>query len=189
MASDAELIGLSVTGDGEAFVEVVQRHEAAVGAYLARRAGREVAKDLLGEVWLAAFGSRRTYDRSFADARPWLFGVAHNTLRRHWRSLLPEEPLPDVAGPELGWDPWPAVDERVDGAETVRTALLGLRTTEREVLTLVVWEDLTVADAARALGIPSGTAYRYLHQARVALREAPRILELLADMTTVRDAK
>jgi RNA polymerase sigma factor (sigma-70 family) len=189
VASDAELLGRSVAGDGEAFVEVVHRHEAAVAAYLARRAGREVAKDLLGEVWLAAFGSRRSYDRSFADARPWLFGVAHNTLRRHWRALPAEHPLPDVSDLEVGWDPWPAVDERVEGAETVRAALMGLRPAEREVLTLVVWEDLTVADAARALGIPSGTAYRYLHQARVALRAAPGIADLLADMNVVRDSK
>jgi DNA-directed RNA polymerase specialized sigma24 family protein len=86
MASDAELIAQSLAGDGEAFVEVIRRHEAAVGAYLARRAGRELAEDLLGEVWAAALASRGTYDRSFPDAGPRLFGVAHNTLRRHWRS-------------------------------------------------------------------------------------------------------
>jgi RNA polymerase sigma-70 factor (ECF subfamily) len=37
MTSDAELIGRSLAGDGEAFMEVIGRHEAAVGAYLARR--------------------------------------------------------------------------------------------------------------------------------------------------------
>lgn len=189
MASDAELIAWSLAGDEEAFVEVVRRHETAVGAYLARRAGREVAKDLLAEVWLAAFGSRRAYDGSFPDARPWLFGVAHNTLRRHWRSVPVEEPLPDMTHLEAGWDPWPAVDERVEGAATLRIALMGLRPAEREVLTLVVWEDLSVAGAARALGIPPGTAYRYLHQARLVLRGAPGMVELLTDVNTVMDAK
>ncbi|MGH3396694.1 MAG: sigma factor [Streptosporangiaceae bacterium] len=71
---------------------MICRHEAAVGAYLTRRAGRGVAEELLGEVWAAAFGSRANYDRSFPDARPWLFGVALNTLRRHWRSRRAEEP-------------------------------------------------------------------------------------------------
>ena len=59
MASDAQLIVRSLAGDGEAFVEVIRRHEAAVGAYLTRRAGRGAAEELLGEVWVAAFGSRR----------------------------------------------------------------------------------------------------------------------------------
>jgi hypothetical protein len=47
MASDAELIGRSLAGDEEAFVEVIRRHQAAVGAYLTRRAGQGVAEDLL----------------------------------------------------------------------------------------------------------------------------------------------
>jgi hypothetical protein len=62
---DAELIARSLGGDEDAFVEVVRRHEAAVGPTSHGRAGREVAEDLLGEVWVAARGSRASYDRSF----------------------------------------------------------------------------------------------------------------------------
>jgi RNA polymerase sigma-70 factor (ECF subfamily) len=184
VASDAELIGWSLAGDREAFVGVVFRHEAAIGSYLARRAGTGVARDLLSEVWLAAYRSRSTYDRSFPDARPWLFGVARNTLRRHWRSLPPEELLPDMADLEAGRDPWPAIDERIDTAAALRTAVMGLRPIEREVLTLVVWEDLSVVDAARALGIPPGSAYRNLHQARQTLRSAPGMVDLLTNLNT-----
>src|ERR1700760_2597742 len=89
---DSELIARSLNGDEGAFVEVVRRHEAAVRAYLARGAGRDLAEGLLGEVWLAALASRASYDRSFPNAGPWLFGVAHNTLRRHWRSPPGEGP-------------------------------------------------------------------------------------------------
>src|SRR3954454_5034914 len=81
MTSDAELIGRSLAGDGEAFMEVISRHEGAVGAYLARRAGRAAAEDLVGDVWVAVFESRRTYARSYAQARPWLYGVALTRLR------------------------------------------------------------------------------------------------------------
>jgi RNA polymerase sigma factor (sigma-70 family) len=187
MASDAELIARSLAGDGEAFVEVIRRHEAAVGAYLARRAGRELAGDLLGEVWVAALVSRGSYDHSFPDAGPWLFGVARNTLRRHWRSRAAEEPVPDMAGMAPGWDPWPAVDSRVDTERVLRAALARLRPQEQEILTLVAWEDLTVADAGRALGLPAGTARRCLHQARMALRGAPGVAALLNDLITVKE--
>ena len=37
MASDAELIGWSLAGDPDAFVEVIDRHESAVWAFLVRR--------------------------------------------------------------------------------------------------------------------------------------------------------
>src|SRR6201995_6097617 len=99
---DAELIARSLDGDQDAFVEVVRRHEAAVGASRARRAGRDLAEDLLGEVWLAALASRASYDRSFPNAGPWLFGVAHNTLRRHWRAPPAGEPDAGVTRPGSG---------------------------------------------------------------------------------------
>jgi RNA polymerase sigma-70 factor (ECF subfamily) len=102
---------------------VVRRHEASVGHYLARRVGRESAEDLLGEVRVAALASRTAYDRSFPDARPWLFGVAHNMLRRHWRSRPTEEPMADLPGMASGWDPWAAVDARVDVESVLWEAL------------------------------------------------------------------
>jgi RNA polymerase sigma factor (sigma-70 family) len=179
MASDAELIGRSLDGDTDAFAEVICRHERALGAYLARRVGRKTAEDVLGEVWVAAFESRGSYDRSFAEARPWLYGVALNKLRRYWRSEPAEELTPDVTSLANGWDPWPAVDARVDTQAVLRAALAKLKPEEREVLTLVAWEDLTVAEAARVLGIPAGTARRLLHQARKALRNAPEVAALL----------
>jgi RNA polymerase sigma-70 factor (ECF subfamily) len=189
MTSDAELIGRSLAGDGDAFMEVIGRHEVAVGAYLARRAGREAAEDLLGEVWMAAFESRGGYDRSFPGARPWLYGVALNRLRRYWRSRPAEELVPDVTRLARGWDPWPAVDDRVDTQAVLRTALARLRPDEREVLTLVAWEDLTAADAARVLGMPAGTARRLLHQARTALRSTPDVAALLTDLNSVKESQ
>jgi RNA polymerase sigma factor (sigma-70 family) len=186
MASDAELIGRSLAGDTDAFMEVIGRHEAAIGAYLARRVGRETAEDLLGDVWVAAFESRRTYDRSYAEARPWLYAVALSRLRHYWRSRPAEDLVPDVTALASGWDPWPAVDVRVDTRTVLRAALAGLKPEEREVLTLVAGEDLTVADAARVLGMPDGTARRLLHQARTALRNAPEVAVLLKELNSVK---
>jgi RNA polymerase sigma factor (sigma-70 family) len=189
MGSDAELIGRSLAGDGDAFMEVICRHEVAIGAYLERRVGREAAEDLLGDVWVAAFESRGKYDRSFAGARPWLYGVALNRLRHYWRSRPAEDLVPDVTGLVSEWDPWPAVDVRVDTRTAFRAALAGLGSQEREVLTLVAGEDLTVADAARVLGMPAGTARRLLHQARTALRNAPEVAVLLTELNCVKETK
>jgi RNA polymerase sigma-70 factor (ECF subfamily) len=49
-----ELIARSLDGDEDALVEVVRRHETAVAACLSLRVGREVAEDMLVEVWVAA---------------------------------------------------------------------------------------------------------------------------------------
>ena len=84
--TDGTLIERSCRGRPDAFVEVVRRHETAVHAFLARRAGPQVAADLLGEVWLRAFAGRGGYDPAHQDARPWLYGIARNVLRAHWRA-------------------------------------------------------------------------------------------------------
>ena len=86
------------------FVELFWQHGAAVHAYLSRRAGRQDADDLLGEVWLQAFRSRERYDHRWASALPWLYGIARNVLRAHWRT---DPPVPSPAEPLASHDPWP----------------------------------------------------------------------------------
>jgi RNA polymerase sigma factor (sigma-70 family) len=166
---DGTLIERSVRVRPDAFVRVVQRHEAAVHGFLARRAGRQAADDLLGEVWVRAFAARGGYDAGRADARPWLYGIARNVLRAHWRA----GPDPGHAAAEEAADPWDDVVDRLDSAARVRalvSALRALPAAEHDVLLLVAWEQLTPAEAAAVLGVPQGTARSRLHRARAALR-------------------
>ena len=84
-----------------------------------------------------------------ADARPWLYGIAANLLRRHRR-----------------WK------ER-----RLRAYARGRGPGERDVLLLHAWADLTYDQIAEALAIPVGTVRSRLHRARgivgELLREAP----------------
>jgi RNA polymerase sigma factor (sigma-70 family) len=177
--TDGTLIERSARGRPDAFVEVVSRHELAVHAFLSRRAGPQVAADLLGEVWVRAFAGRAGYDPAYPDARPWLFGIARNVLRAHWRSRQNASPADRVtakcaADPaDPAEDPWDEVIDRLDSAgqaHALAAAIRALPPAERDVLLLVAWEQLTPAQAARALGVPAGTARSRLHRARAALR-------------------
>jgi RNA polymerase sigma factor (sigma-70 family) len=169
--TDADLIERSVGGEPDAFVAVVERHEVAVHGYLARRAGRQAADDLLAEVWARAFAGRARYARGQADARPWLYGIARHVLAAHWQARAREAGAAEC----LSEDPWDEVIDRLDsaaGARVLAPALRELPVAEREVLLLVAWEELTPAQAAAVLGVPQGTARSRLHRARVALRLA-----------------
>ena len=169
--TDGVLIERSARGQPEAFVAVVERHEVAVHGFLTRRAGREAAADLLAEVWLRAFAGRAGYDPDHGDARPWLYGIARNVLRAHWRASARQ--VHGAVSPTV--DPWDDVIDRLDSAADARAlmpALRALPATEREVLLLVVWEQLTPAEAAAVVGVPPGTARSRLHRARAALRLA-----------------
>ena len=120
METDGALIECSVRGRPDAFVEVVRRHEVAVHKFLARRAGREPADDLLGEVWVRAFGARHTFRTEQDDALPWLYGIARNVLRAHWRSAAMSRLCPGGTwDAEETVDPWDEVVERLDSATWV----------------------------------------------------------------------
>ncbi len=171
METDGTLIERSVRGRPDAFVEVVRRHEAAVYAFLARRAGHQVAADLLGEVWVRAVAGRGGYDPAHSGARPWLYGIARNVLRAHWRAA--DHAAPESALAEAAADPWDELVDRLDSAARVRALAAAVRALppgERDVLLLVAWEQLTPAQAATVLGVPPGTARSRLHRARAALR-------------------
>jgi len=171
--TDGALIEWSVRGRADAFVEVVRRHEVAVHGFLARRAGHQAADDLLGEVWVRAFAARAGFQPGYADARPWLYGIARNVLRAHWRAAASADP-PSTAS-EGQNDPWDDVVERLDSAAWARAladAVRALPAGERDVLLLVAWEQLTPAEAAAVLGVPAGTARSRLHRARATLRLA-----------------
>ena len=166
--TDEQVMGRSTAGDSAAFVELFWRHGPAVHAYLARRAGRQEADDLLSEVWLRAFKGRA--GRRGPNALPWLYGIARNVLFSHWRqSMRPPTPvgIPDPM------DPWPDADTRMDAIaqrESIRRILAALPEDEREVLLLVVWEQLTPAQVALVLGLPQGTARSRLHRALSTFR-------------------
>ena len=167
--TDAQVVSWSMIGDSTAFVELTWRHSAAIHRYLSRRAGRAQADALLGEVWVQAFRSRASYDHAWPDARPWLFGIARNVLRAHWRAsaLLPPCFLAAVT------DPWPKVDDQLDATarrHELELALESLTEAEREVLLLVAWEQLSQAEIAFVLGIPPGTVRSRLHRARAVMR-------------------
>ena len=170
MDTDGTLIERSCRGRPDAFVEVVSRHEIAVHAFLARRAGPQAAADLLGEVWLRAFAGRGGYDPAYPDARPWLYGIARNVLRAHWRAARTDDQAPLT---EASTDPWDDVAGRLDSAARIQALLPAVRALppdERDVLLLVAWEQLTPAQAATVLGVPPGTARSRLHRARTTLR-------------------
>src|SRR5580693_10559059 len=83
--SDSELLA-SLPRQPELMGVLYERHAPAVFRYLARRAGPAAAEDLLSEVFIAALSaSRRVVAHDSGSALPWLYGIALNVLRNHFR--------------------------------------------------------------------------------------------------------
>jgi RNA polymerase sigma factor (sigma-70 family) len=147
----------------------------AVYRFIARRVGAALAEDLAAEAFATAYRRRRSFDPGQGSLRSWLYGIAANLVRSHWRAeqhllaldarLRPEADISD--GPDV-------VDQRVTAALLAPqlAAALGLLTRDqREVLLLHAWAELSHEEIAAALQVAPGTVRSRLSRARALLRE------------------
>ena len=173
--SDAAVIAASLASPA-AFAGVFERHHAAVHRYLARRLGVDLADELAAETFAVAFAKRGRYNGAFADARPWLFGIATKLAHRHRRREERELRAYARTGVDAAV-PSPAerISERADSAVAGRAlaaALASLSADERDVLLLYAWVELDQPEIAAALSIALGTVKSRLHRARGRVRES-----------------
>jgi RNA polymerase sigma-70 factor (ECF subfamily) len=164
-----------IAGDPAAFRAFYREHVEAVQRFVARRVDDpQLAADLTAEVFLAAVQSAPRY-RGDGVPRAWLYGIARVVVAAEIRrSALARATERRVAARRLLDDDDVArIQQRIDAAAQARVlyaALLRLPDGERAVLELVALDELSVADAATALGIRPVTARVRLHRARTAMR-------------------
>ena len=161
----------------ERFAVLFDRHAPHIHRYLSRRAGRQVADNLVAETFLAAFAKRDRYDLGHPDARPWLYGIATNLVGQHRRDQVRQYKITQAAAaaePEV-----PGHADKVAADVTAQAmhallegALAALSAGDRDVLLLIAWEQLTYQEVSRALAIPVGTVQSRLHRARTKVRQA-----------------
>ncbi|MDA0142123.1 RNA polymerase sigma factor [Solirubrobacter sp. CPCC 204708] len=164
---DATIIAASVS-DPPAFAAVFDRHWAELRRYCVSRAAA-VGEDLAAETFRLAFDRRRRYDARYADARPWLYGIATNLLRRHFRDAARRGvPLFTRA---FGFedDALGRVEAQALGPD-LAAALKTVAAADRDALLLHAWAELTYTEIAHATGIPVGTVRSRIHRARTQLR-------------------
>jgi RNA polymerase sigma factor (sigma-70 family) len=173
LAPDSDAISASVTAPAE-FAVVFDRHYDAIHAYLQRRVGPDLADELSAQSFLVAIDNRARYDTSRADARPWLFGIATNLLRRHHRHELCELRAYARSGVDPVLDAFDGIEERLDASSLGRELaeiLARLPADELNALLLYAWADLSYAEVGEALGVPVGTVRSRLSRVRARIRE------------------
>jgi RNA polymerase sigma-70 factor (ECF subfamily) len=172
-----------IATDFAAFEAFYRRHVDAVTRFIARRVDDpHTVADLVAEVFVAVLDSAHTYRPKLGSEVAWLYGVARNTLSAERRRAFKESQLTARAGGrrQLDDDDLARLEERIDAARHARQALhamAALPDGERAMLELVVIDELTVTEAAAALGIRPGAAKVRLHRARQALRALPFAME------------
>ncbi len=172
--SDESLVLACAGGDGRALEELFHRHGAQVYRILGRLAhvDRRDLEDLVQVTFLEVHRSARRFSGRSAVGT-WIISVALNVARHHARSESRRRTaMAAVTRATLAPEPH-RPDDRVSHRQSLERLRVGIEALPydfRVVFLLCDLEGLKGTDAARALGIPEGTVWRRLHEARTRLR-------------------
>jgi len=151
-ALDSELLKQIAMGNQEAFRILWDRFGAGVYTVCRRRLGDPgAAEDAAQEAFTSVWRRAGTFDPARGSAAAWLYAVARNAAAQLVRRgqtgatlmVLDDQTADAEKDPVLGF--------------ALHAALTRLPATEREVLELAYFEDLTQSEIAARLRLPLGT--------------------------------
>lgn len=182
--ADEALMQSYATGDIEAFEELLARHRQPLFGYLCRMLkNRELAEDILQEVFIRVIRSRTSYKKS-AKFTTWLYRIAHNAcidaLRRE--KYRKTESLSESVGGSEGTgmqlqdvipsaNPGPdEVVAREQLSEALKQCIARLSPEQREVFVLRQYQDLPFQEIARVTRTSESTVKSRMRYALKNLR-------------------
>lgn len=182
-ASDQDLLTRHVAGDKDAFGELVRRHRDRLWAVALRTLGdREEAADAVQDALVSAYRAAHTF-RGQSAVTTWLHRITVNACLDRARKAASRKtsPVEDTERLEQLLEPHEsaaAPAERNDLHRELFEALSTLPVDQRAALVLVDMQGYPVAEAARVLGVPTGTV-----KSRCA-RGRARLLPLVTHLRT-----
>lgn len=171
--SDEQIVERALTGDAEAFGEIVQRWERRIFALAFGMLGREEeARDATQETFLAAFRNLRAF-RGDAKVSSWLHRIAVNQcITRQRRAKVRNESALETEEEKNAASFAAPISSSpvgvVEGRETtaaVRLAVNSLPLELRQVVVMKEFEELTFKEIADALDLPLSTVKSRLYTA------------------------
>jgi RNA polymerase sigma-70 factor, ECF subfamily len=165
--TDEKLMLAFSHGSPEAFSELFHRYRQPIFAFFRRRLSDPAhAEELAQEAFLAVVRSAAHYEPR-ALFRTYLYAIAFKILRAHRRKIIFRAAF--FASQSASRD-----SAALDHTETellVRRAVAKLDVTDREVLLLREFEQLSYAEIADLLQLPINTVRSRLFRARMALAD------------------
>lgn len=175
-ATETSLIERLQRGDSAAFEAIVEAHQSVIYGYLRARVVQPAdAEDLAQEVFLRFYAGRRNFDAG-QPIRPWLLGIARNSLREFVRLHRRRK--------EVGWTAiCLELDENLckvkregidgpldDAMQQLPDCLGALGESAREALTLRYNAKMRLAQIGQKLHRSEGAIKLLMFRARQALK-------------------
>lgn len=156
-------------GDRAAFELVYRALVDELYAYVRGQCHNDVdAEDIVASVFFKAWRSASRYRLGSQSFRPWIYGIARNEVRNHWRLSDQSLTLLDTEIAE------PAGDSFDDAAAQaiLAKALSTLTPEQREVVVLRYFNEKSHREIAQIMGKREGSVRALLHRALQQMRKA-----------------
>ncbi len=165
--TDEQLMGAFARGSEGAFGVLFERYKSQVFGFFCRRVtNRALAEELTQDTFFALLRAAGRYEPT-ALFRTWLYATALNILRAHRRKAVFRAMFTGKAAEQDE----PVAKGFTESELILRQAVSKLEATDREVLMLREFEELSYAEIAAVLRLPVNTVRSRLFRARMALRE------------------
>ncbi|MFN5160083.1 MAG: RNA polymerase sigma factor [Rhodoluna sp.] len=150
--------------DEQAFIGLFRDHLQDVSKYLSRRTDSRHVEDLASEIFEIAWRKRADCPAGFELA--WLYRISGFVLANHRRKAENRMiHLPIMDGDKTS----PSAEDLALDGSGVAQAYQSLSSADRQILSLLVFEGLSVSEIAVVLGISQNTASQKLKRARARL--------------------
>jgi len=171
---DAELLEAWRGGDEHAGAALFERHFAAIRRFFLNKVPGD-HEELIQRTFLVCLEARDRF-RGDSSLRTFLFGIAHNLLREHYKARARRpgaEPLDTsaVSGHQLAPGPSSVMADKQQH-QLLLQSLRRIPLDYQVALELHYWEHLTAAQVGEALGLPVGTAKTRLRRGRQLVEAA-----------------
>lgn len=170
--TDEQLMTRAAAGSDTAFEELYRRYARRLKGFFFMQLGgdEELAADATHDVFLRAYEARDRYQEG-RKVDTWLFTIAYNICRNHYRSNAYEAQL------MASLDAEPVTDQQIevelDAAlldEALAQVLSELPAPLHQLFSLHYQEELTIPQIAEIVGIAEGTVKSRLHKTMNMIR-------------------
>ncbi len=170
---DEELMARVAAGNDRAFEELYHRYARRLKGFFFLQLGgdEELAADATHDVFLRAYEARSRY-REGRSVSTWLFTIAYNLCRNHYRNNAYEAQLLATLDAEPISEQ--QIEVQLDAAtldEALAQVLAELPAPLHQLFSLHYQEELTIPQVAEIVGIPEGTVKSRLHKTMNIIRK------------------
>lgn len=169
--TDEELMRAYVEGDHEAFRELFGRYAPMLMRLTLRHLrSEELANEVVQQTFFQMHSARHDF-RQDRKLRPWVFTIAMNLVREHYRKKKRRKETVLDEAREKAAEPGRGPIETRQRAQLLRAALEKLPDGQREVVELHWFQDRPFAEVAQIVGSTEGAVRVRAHRAYKKLKE------------------